>query len=387
MTPPSRRPNSRLTRRGFLVRAGLAAAGGALAPSLLAACGGGGSGDNGRKRLVISTYPLYIDAGSPGEPGTVERFERQTGFDVTYSEDQNDAAAFFARLRPDLAAGRPVKEDIVVTPYWLADRLIRLGWVEPLPLADIANARNLIPQLRKPAWDPSGTHSLPWQSGITGIAYNIEATGGELRTIDDLFSPKLRGRVGFLTEMRDSIGLLMLAEGKDITRPTYADAEGAFRRLEAARADGQIRAFTGNDYQDDLLAGNFAACVAWSGDVAQLARDEPKLRFMVPASGGVRWADVMVIPRGSRRQEACAAWMNFVYDPENAARIAAAVQYISPVEGVQAVLARTPGSEEMATNPLMFPNASLDERLHTFGSLSPAEETRFDERFARLTQA
>jgi spermidine/putrescine transport system substrate-binding protein len=259
--------------------------------------------------------------------------------------------------------------------------------VEQLPLGDIANAANLIPVLRRPAWDPQGNHSLPWQSGITGIAYNIEATGGELRTIDDLFAPRLKGRVGFLTEMRDSIGLLMLAEGKDISRPTYAAAEGAFRRLEAARADGQIRAFTGNDYQDDLLAGNFAACVAWSGDVAQLARDEPKLRFMVPASGGVRWADVMVIPRGSRHREAAAAWMNFVYDPENAARIAAAVQYISPVQGVQAVLARTPGSEELATNPLMFPDPALDERLHTFGALSPQEEARFDERFARLTQA
>jgi spermidine/putrescine transport system substrate-binding protein len=380
-------PITRLSRRRFLLRAGLTAAGGALAPALLAACRQPGKGSGDGKRLAISNWPLYIDTGSPGEPGTVERFERQTGFDVAYSEDQNDAAAFFAKLRPDLAAGRPVQEDIVVTPYWMAQRLIGLGWVEQLPLAEIANAANLIPVLRKPAWDPQGTHSLPWQSGITGIAYNIEATGGELRTIDDLFSPRLKGRVGFLTEMRDTIGLMMLAEGKDITRPTYADAEGAFRRLEAARADGQIRAFTGNDYQDDLLAGNFAACVAWSGDVAQLARDEPKLRFMVPASGGVRWADVMVVPRGSRHREAAAAWMNFVYDPENAARIAAAVQYISPVQGVQAVLARTPGSEELATNPLMFPDPGLDQRLQSFGALSAQEEARFDERFARLTQA
>jgi spermidine/putrescine transport system substrate-binding protein len=380
-------PIARLSRRRFLVRAGLTAAGGALGSALLAACRQPGKGSGDGKRLAISNWPLYIDTGSPGEPGTVERFERQTGFDVAYSEDQNDAAAFFAKLRPDLAAGRPVQEDIVVTPYWMAQRLIGLGWVEQLPLGDIANASNLIPVLRKPAWDPQGTHSLPWQSGIAGIAYNIEATGGELRTIDDLFAPRLKGRLGFLTEMRDTIGLLMLAEGEDVTRPTYAAAEGAFRRLEAARADGQIRSFTGNDYQDDLLAGNFAACVAWSGDVAQLAQDEPKLRFMVPASGGVRWADVMVIPRGSRHRETAAAWMNFVYDPENAARIAAAVQYISPVQGVQAVLARTPGREDLATNPLMFPDPGLDQRLHSVGALSPQEEARFDERFARLTQA
>lgn len=389
---PPGRPGG-LPRRTVLRRLALSA-GGALALPGLIACGskggrgrGAGDGKEGKGQLRISNWPLYIDPSRDGVPGSVERFQRATGIAVRYSEDQNDAAAFFAKIQPELAAGRTLEPDLFVTPYWMAQRLIDLGWLEPLPLAEVPNRGLLQPELRQPSWDPSGRFSLPWQSGITGIAYNLDATGRELQDIDDLFDPKLRGKVGFLTEMRDSVGLLMLADGEDIRRPTLGAAEGAFRRLEKAKADGQIRAFTGNDYQDDLLAGNFAACVAWSGDVAQLALEQPKLRFVVPRSGGVLWADVMVMPRGARHQSEAAAWMNFVYDPPQAARITAAVHYISPVRGVQAILAANPATARLSTSPLLFPDAAQRERLQVFGPLSAQEEARFDERFAAIVGA
>ncbi|MCS5693575.1 spermidine/putrescine ABC transporter substrate-binding protein [Cyanobium sp. FGCU-6] len=371
-------------RRRFLRHALLAGGTAALGPALLAACRSGG-GDRSR-RLVISNWPLYIDPTSDGVPGTVDRFRKQTGIEVSYSEDQNDSVAFFAKIQPELSAGRPIAQDLFVTPYWLAARLIRLGWADPLPLEEVANAARLIPTLRKPSWDPSGRFTLPWQSGITGIAYNIEATGRPLTSVDDLFDPRLKGKVGFLTEMRDTMGMLMLADGKDITQPTFAAAEPSFARLERAKKDGQIRAFTGNDYQDDLLAGNFAACVAWSGDVAQLALEQPKLRFLVPATGTTLWADVMVMPKGAPHRREAAEWMNFVYDPVHAARIAAAVKYISPVQGVQEVLARTSDTAALARNPLMFPDRAMEARLKVFGPLAPAEEAQFDERFASITE-
>jgi spermidine/putrescine transport system substrate-binding protein len=335
---------------------------------------------------VISNWPLYIDPDRDGVPGTVTRFQQQTGIRTTYREDQNDAAAFFAKVQPELAAGRRIAQDLFVTPYWMARRLLDLGWLDPLPLEQVPNAVHLLPALRRPSWDPEGSHSLPWQSGIAGIAYNREATGRDLSSMDDLFAADLKGKVGFLTEMRDTIGLLMLADGKDPTRPTYAAAEPSFARLEAARRSGQIRAFTGNDYQDDLLAGNFAACVAWSGDVAQLALEKPQLRFVVPESGGMLWADVMVMPKGAPHRQEAAAWMNYVYDPVNAARIAAAVHYISPVQGAREVLAAEPTTRPLAGSPMMFPDAAMQARLHVFGPLEPKEEERFDARFAAITE-
>ena len=380
-------------RRAFLRRLAGGAAGAVVMPSLLQACGRGpggsassGGGDRGGE-LVISSFPLYIDPGQPGAPGSVERFRKDSGINLRYVEDVNDVRQFFARIRPQLAAGQPLAQDLVVLTSWMAERLIRLGWVEPLPLDEVPNARHLIPSLRNPSWDPQQRYSLPWQTGIAGIAYNIKATGRELRSIDDLFDPALKGRVSALLEMRDTMGLLMLADGKDVSRPSWSDAQPSFDRLERARRDGQIRRFTGNDYQNDLLAGNLAACIGWSGDVAQLALEQPDLRFVVPESGGILWADVMLMPKGARHPNAAARWMNWVYDPPQAARIAAAVQYISPVEGVQQILAKDPATAALANNPLMFPDPAKQQRLHVFGPLSEAEEARWDERFARITQA
>ncbi len=359
-------------------------------PSLLAACGrqaGRDSAGGGDRRLVISNYPIYIDPSKDGVPGSVERFSKETGIALSYREDINDSQEFFAKIQPDLAAGRSIEPDLFVVPYWLADRLIHLGWLEPLPLKQMPNLRHLSPALRNPSWDPQQRYSLPWQSGIAGIAYNLEVTGRELTGVDDLFDPNLRGKVGFLSEMRDTMGLLMLADGQDISRPSWSAAQRSFDRMEKARESGQIRAFTGNDYQADLLAGNFAACMAWSGDVAQLVLEQPKLRFLVPETGGVLWADVMVMPRGARHREAVATWLDWVYDPRNAARIAASVQYITPVEGVRQILADDPATRALALNPQMFPDAAMQARLHVFGHLNPDEEARFDERFARISQA
>jgi len=390
----SRSPQPR-GRRAFLRRLGLTAAGAALTPALLQACGqgdgggasgGGGGGGGGGKELVLSTFPLYIDADAPGAPGSVARFQKETGINLRYLEDVNDVRQFFARIQPQLAAGRPLSQDLVVLTGWMAERLIQLGWVEPLPLAEVPNARNLIPTLRNPSWDPQGRFTLPWQSGIAGIAYNIKATGRELTSVNDLFDPALKGKVSALLEMRDKLGLLMLADGKDITKPTWEAAQPSFAQLEKARRDGQIRRFTGNDYQNDLLAGNLAACIGWSGDVAQLALEQPDLRFLVPETGGVLWADVMLMPKGAPNRAAAATWMNWVYEPAEAARIAAAVQYISPVEGVQQILAKDPATQALAENPLMFPDAAMQKRLHSFGPLSAKEEERWEARFAEITE-
>ena len=380
-------PSSQSGRRLFLQRLAATAAGVVLAPTLLQACKGNGSGNgNGSGELVISTFPLYIDPDAPGAPGSVSRFRRDTGIQLRYLEDINDTRQFFARIRPQLAAGRPLVQDLMVLPSWMAQRLIGLGWLEPLPLAQVPNISNLVPYLANPPWDPQQRYSLPWQSGIAGIAYNIKATGRELVRIDDLFDPALRGRVSALLEMRDTMGLLLLADGQDISQPTWAAAQPSFARLEQARKDGQIRRFTGNDYQNDLLAGNLAACIGWSGDVAQLVLEQPDLRFVVPESGGVLWSDVMLMPKGAQHRREAAAWMNWVYEPVEAARIAAAVQYISPVVGVSQQLAKDPATAALAANELMFPDGAMQQRLHSFGPLSESEEARWEERFVSITE-
>ena len=362
----------------------LAAAGGAtaLGPALNA-CGSLGKSKD-KQALIISNWPLFIDTDTPGAPGSVRRFEQATGIDVIYREDLNDPDSFFARIRLPLAMGQPVEQDILIVPNWLASRMIRLNWLQPLPWSRIPNASNLVDKLRNPLWDPKGLYTLPWMVGITGIAYNIKATGRELNSVDDLFSRSLRGKVSFLSLWRDTLGLLMLADGKNIATPTYIDAKPGLERLARAKADGQIRSFTGNDYQKDLVVGNLAACVAWAGDVAQLMGENPDLRFVVPNSGGVLTADVMVIPQRVNAVSEAAQWMNYVYEPINAARIDAAVRFISPVKGVKEVLAASADTAPLTRDPLIFPDPPMLKKLQMMGPFTDKDEIAIERQFSKL---
>jgi spermidine/putrescine transport system substrate-binding protein len=408
MTP--RRPARRLptlSRRQFFLRTGALGVAGLSLPALLAACGdddddaspgatatsgtapgtaAGAAPAGGGGSLFFENWPAYIDPTEDGTPGTVDRFIEATGVTMRYSEAYNDNNEYFATIQPVLGRGDTIEPDIIAPTSWLAGRLITLGWVDKLPLDQVPNAANLRADLRNPSWDPTGEYSLPWQTGFAGIAYNLDATGRELNSVEDLFDPEFAGKIGMLTEMRDTMGLILLGLGVDIsTLTTFDEAAEGFDKLQAAKDAGQIRAFTGNDYLDDLSTGNFAACVGWSGDVVQLAKDNPAVRFVIPDEGGTSWADTMVMPKGAANRDAAAQWMNFVYDPVQAAQITAWVQFVSPVDGVREELASI--DPELADDPLLFPDEATLERVHPFANLSDDVAAEYDAAFSAITGA
>jgi spermidine/putrescine transport system substrate-binding protein len=358
-----------ISRRRFLLRSALAAGGMALGSGLSSACGRAAGG----RTLRISNWPLYID------DRTVADFERATGIRTEYTEDINDNAEFFARISEPLRRGQSIDRDIIILTDWTAGRLIELGYVTALIPEKFPNKANLQDDLTHVDFDPGRRYSVPWLSGMTGIGYNPEKTGRELTGVEDLFDPRLKGQVTMLTEMRDTLGLVMLGMGRDPARCTRADVEAAAARVKQARERGQIRKFTGNDYAEDLAAGNIAAALAWSGDIQGLAADNPGLRWLAPAEGAILYSDNMVIPRSSDRQDLAMAWMDYVYDPRHSARIVAGAPYLSPVKGAAAELARI--APELARSPLVNPPAELRARLHVFRTLSDAEATDYNRIF------
>ncbi len=386
-----------VTRRQFMTRAGLAAGGLVVAPSVLAACGGsdskssgsGSSEGKGDAQVWFDNWTLYIDKPDDelyGKGGTLDEFQKATGLKIKYTEGYNDNNEYFAKIQPLLSKGEPIGPNVIAPTFWMAGRLITLGWVEKLPLDKVPNAKNLITSLQKPPSDPTGEYSLPWQAGIAGIAYNQEITGRELRTVQDLWDPAFKGKIGMLTEMRDTIGLIAMSEGIDLDKPTFDKFQPAFDKLDKEVKNGQIRQFTGNDYVDDLEQGNYAACIGWSGDVVQLSKSNPNIKFVVPESGGTLWFDTMVIPNEASNVDDVAKWMDFVYDPVNAARITASVQYISPVQGVQEELRKMGGdAAELADSQLLFPDASTLANLQSWGNLDEEQEQLFDEEFAKIS--
>jgi spermidine/putrescine transport system substrate-binding protein len=374
-----------LSRRQFLTRGAAAAGALAAAPYLLGESTAWAAAEDAAKvggSLDVLNWILYIDKKS------VKDFPKQTGIKLNYSDGLDDNNTFFAKYQEQFAAGEDIGFDVVTPTSWMAARLIDLGYVQPLPFDLMENLGNLRPELSKPAWDPEGKYTLPWQTGYTGIAYNIEATGRDITSVEDLFDPKFKGKVGWLLEMRDSMTLAMLSTG--MTREeiadgvTYQDAKPAFDRLEKAAQNGQIRRFTGNSYQQQLLSGDFALNVAWSGDVAQLAQTKPNLRFVVPEEGSHGfWADVMCMVKTSNRRKQVAAWLDYFYNPVNAARVAAYTSYISPVADITDELAAI--DPKASENTILFPTPDVLDRLVQFPLLDPADEERFDKRYSKIT--
>jgi spermidine/putrescine transport system substrate-binding protein len=361
--------NPRWTRNELLRRG---AAGGALLafPSLLAACGGGGgnggSADGGELKDVLNfaNWPLYIDEE---KPTTLEDFTAQTGIKVNYFEEINDNADYFAKVQGPLSQGQGIDRDIFVFTdnSRFPGILVSEGWVEKLDKSLIPNIENLVPAQAAPPFDPNREYSLPWQSGMTGIAWNEELTG-PVTSIGQLFEDtKLKGKVSMLTEMADSIGLVMLANGDDPSSVSDDSFNAAIDRVQAAVDSGQIVRFTGNDFAQPLTNGTFAASIAWSGDIVQLLADNPNLKWAIPSDGGMIWTDNMLIPAGGSVPTA-STYMNFVYDPAIAARIAAYVNYVTPVVGAKQELAKT--DPDTASNQLIFPNEETLSQVKQFDS-------------------
>jgi spermidine/putrescine transport system substrate-binding protein len=349
----------------------------------LAACGGGGGGGGGnggeattaeagpaKGELVFSNWPGYID---PGKNGTVAEFEGKTGVTVDYIEDINSNDSFFGKLQPLLEQGQSGERSLFVVADYMAEQMHDLGYLEEIEHDDLPTVfENILPSLESPAFDPERKFSVPWQGGMTGIWVDT-SKAPEIKSVNDLFDPKYKGKVTMLDELRETPALVMLAEGVDPAKASADEWLAAIDKIGAAADSGQIRRFTGNDYTEDLTAGNIVAAIGWSGDASLI--ENPNAEWRMPTEGCVSWSENMVIPVGAPNTAAAIAWMNFVYRPEVAADITEYVEYISPVEGVQEILEK--GGSELAKSEIVFPSDEFTRDCT--GQVTPPELDKVNE--------
>jgi spermidine/putrescine transport system substrate-binding protein len=368
--------NDPVTRRQLLRRAAVGGAALTL-PSLLAACGGSSgttgaaSGTSGaaqpNKVLNFSNWELYIDtpdslkAAGVDKPTTLQQFTQKTGIKVNYYEDVNSNSEYFAKVQGRLSQGQGIERDIIVSTDndRFLGQYIQQEWVQKLDKSLIPNSANLIDAQAHPPFDPNRDYSLPWFSGMDGLAWNKDVTEPVTSVQQLLEDPKLKGRVGIWNGMGDTLGLIMLENGDDPAKVTDASFEAAISRVQKAVDGGQIRAFYGNNYAQPLSKGDLAASMAWSGDIFLLAN--PKLTWTLPQTGGIIWTDNMIIPIGGSVPTA-STYMNFVYDPPIAAQLALGAGYISSVKGVPEEAAKL--NPKAASNTLVFPTDDMLSNLH-----------------------
>jgi spermidine/putrescine transport system substrate-binding protein len=387
---------SQLTRRAVL-----RGAGGVGVAAALAACGTGDTTETGEKATPKPTvkdrsatdkvvrwanWPAYLDYDEDTQKyPTLEKFQSETGIKATYAEDIDDNDSYYGKIQGQLRNGDDIGKDVITLTDWMAGRLIRQGYVQELDKANIPNEANLTPKLQDVGFDPGRKFSLTWQSGYAGIGYRKDKVGRELKTVDDLWAPDLKGKIVVLSEMRDTVGLIMMSQGVDISGDfSEDDFNAALDVLQKQVDSGQIRQVKGNSYLEDLRSGNAIAAIAWSGDIllAQFEEEDPNYTFTLPETGGTLWSDNLMVPIGSPHKTNAEKLMDFYYDPAIAAEVAAYVNYICPVEGAKEEMEKIDPS--LVDSPLIFPTEEDLANVQVFRSLDPDEETTYSESFQKV---
>ncbi|HZG97175.1 MAG TPA: spermidine/putrescine ABC transporter substrate-binding protein [Nocardioidaceae bacterium] len=381
-----------VTRRSVLRGASVGAAGLAGA-GLLSACGTEAATQSeetcasddlseSEKQVNWSNWPAYIDPIKQ-EDSTLAAFEKETGITVSYNDDVNDNSEFYGKVRNQLGACEATGRDMFTLTDWMAAKMIGLGWLQKLDKANLPQVEaNLLENLKSPSWDPEREYSVPWQSGLTGIAYNSDEVK-EVGSFADLITrPDLKGRITLLSEMQDTMIFMLLLEGADPSDFSDEEWDAALGRLEEAKESGQVRQVSGNSYINDLAQGNIVACEAWSGDVIQLQFDNPAIKFVAPEEGLALWSDNSLVPNRATHKANAETLMDYYYDPMVAAELAAWVNYICPVSGAQEAMTKI--DPDLAENVLIFPDDELLANTHDFMGLSPEQEDKYQSDFAKV---
>ena len=381
------------SRRGVLAgAAGLALAG------LLTACGTKGANSSATASLAPATdlsdteklvrwanWTLYLDYDDKAKNyPTLQQFKKSSGLEVKYVEDIDSNDSYYGKVQSQLAAGQDIGQDLIVLTDWMTERVMRLGYAQELDHANIPNIKNLLPALKDVRFDPGRTKSLTWQSGYTGLVWNKEAFPKGLRNVEDLWSPELKGRVTLLDEMRDTIPILLLDQGIDIAGQWGQDEfAGALEVLDENIQNGQIRQVKGNSYKQDLISGDALAGIAYSGDITQLNYEEGnKWEFIMPERGGLIWSDNFTVPIGATHKKNAEKLMDFYYQPDVAAEVAAYVNYLCPVVGAQQEMEKI--DPDLVNDPLIFPTAEFLNNASTERELSVEEENDFQNQFQEV---
>jgi len=368
-----------VSRRGVL-----AGAGGLGAAGLLAACGGSDSGDSANS-VRWGNWPLYLDYDEETKKyPTLDKFQEQTGITAEYFEDYNDNDEFYGKVQAQLKLGEDIGYDVVTPTDWMAARWIRLGYTQKFDAANIPNKSNILDSLASPSFDPNREQSMTWQGIMAGFGWNTEKNPKGIRTLEELFAPQNKGKIVVLSEMRDTIGIILLAQGVNLQTVTEDQYMNAVDYMAKQISDGWIRGVKGNEYAEDLTSGDATAVIGWSGDMFILkAENEGKFDFAIPESGGTISGDNLMIPSTASPEGKANAekLINFYYDPAIAAEVAAYVNYVCPVKGAQAEMEKI--APELASSPFIFPDDAMSKRLNVFRSLTPAEETSWTEAFQK----
>ena len=319
-----------------------------VAAVLLSGCG------SSKPKLHLYNWSDYVD------PEIIEEFEKK--FDckvVTDTFDSNES--MFAKLKAG-ATGY----DIVFPSSYMIDLMREQGFIQELDTTRIPNLANIDHTYDNVIADPTFRYSVPYMMSNAGIAYNKNLCK-DFEPTWRVFGDKRYNRsCTLLNDMRETIGAALKTLGYSFNSTNEAEvAAAADLVIEWSK---NIAKFDNEHYKNGIANGHFILVHGYNGDLSQVIEENDDIVYALPKEGVSIACDEMAILKTSKSPDLAYAFINFVHDPEIAARNMEFTCYLCPNTAAYSHL-----PEEFRANEAIFIPEEIrakSETIHYLGDFN-----------------
>ncbi|MEG5061398.1 spermidine/putrescine ABC transporter substrate-binding protein [Microcoleus sp. A2-C5] len=304
------------------------------------------TGGNQQQVLSIYNYASYI------APETIAQFEKDNNVKIQYDTFEN-SDALYAKLKQ----GNP-GYDVIFPADYMVKIMAADNILEPLDSQKIPNTTNLDSRWMNQTFDPGNKYSLPYQWGTMGIGYNVKVTKGEINSWGAMFDAKYTGKIAWQDDARYTFAAVLMYLGFDPNTTNLEEINKARDLL--IKNKNMITAFVPDTGQTLLDQGEVNLTMEWSGDIFQVMKDNPNLRYAIPKEGTIVFSDNMAIPKGAPHKELAEKFINFILQPEVGAKISNFTHFGSPNK---AAIDKGLIDPKDLNNPQIYPPAEVLGKL------------------------
>ncbi|EBA00522.1 Spermidine/putrescine-binding periplasmic protein [Marinobacter sp. ELB17] len=321
------------------------------------------------------TELLFLNWSDYMDPQILEEFKQRTGVAVKQTYFESDAD------RDELLLGTGGRGfDLAIIDGTSIRILAKRGWLEPIDETDIPNLAHIDPRWRT-VHEEAEVYSVPYFWGTLGIAYRQDLVAFPVTSWMDLLQPaeELHGRVAMISGTRDLIGVALKALGYSLNSTDIQELKEAEALLQAQAPAVKTYKTVSRDANSALVNGQVAMSMMYNSYALMVQEHHDEIAFVLPKEGSNIWVDYISVLSASANKAAAKQFINFLNEPEIAARLAQFVYSATPNLAAEALL-----PAEFKSDPVIYPNDKALEKSETNQRLPVRTQKIRAEIFSRL---
>jgi len=315
----------------------------------------------GQKKAALRIYTW----GDYFAPEIIEQFEKANNC-VVHIDEFDTCEAMYAKVKAGAS-----DYDIIVMSSYISKLMYEQGMLANLDHAKLPNVDKYFDtKYQHLSLDAKQEYSIPYFVSFTGIGYDSEKVENFEPSWRMFEREDLKGRTALQIDHREVLGAALLTLGYDVNETDQDKLNEAIQLANAWKK--QIAKFGSDDIKQSLASGEFLMIQAYSGDMMQVMMEKKNIKFVIPKEGTTVTFDGFTILKDSVNKDLAYSFINYIYEPEIAAKDMEEIQYVLPhTEAVKLL------PEELRTNPAFDINVEVFDRCHLLVDLGADNEKYF----------